>query len=316
MLRALKLGDLLTAVPALRALARAFPRHRRLLAAPRPLAALALHTGAVHDVVDTPALGALDPRLHGAEVAVNLHGRGPQSTALLQRTRPERLIAFDDRGAGRWRADEHEVHRWCRLLEVHGITADPDDLRLDPPPGAPAAAAGATVVHPGAAEAARRWPPARWAAVARAESDAGRRVLLTGSGDELRLAREVAARAGLPTGAVWAGRTDVLELLSVVAAAARVVCGDTGIAHVATAMGTPSVVLFGPVPPTRWGPPPAPQHLALWAGRTGDPHGAVVDRGLLAITVEQVLAALAVLPSPPGGRSGAARAPGGRPRWG
>ena len=51
-LRALGLGDLLTAVPALRALACAYPRHRRILAAPAWLAPLALHTGAVDVVHD------------------------------------------------------------------------------------------------------------------------------------------------------------------------------------------------------------------------------------------------------------------------
>ena len=50
-LRALGLGDLLTAVPALRALADAFPRHPRLLAAPAVLAPLARASGAVDEVV-------------------------------------------------------------------------------------------------------------------------------------------------------------------------------------------------------------------------------------------------------------------------
>jgi ADP-heptose:LPS heptosyltransferase len=51
-LRALGLGDLLTAVPALRALAAAFPEHRRVLATPAALAPLAALTGAVDEVVD------------------------------------------------------------------------------------------------------------------------------------------------------------------------------------------------------------------------------------------------------------------------
>ncbi|MDP8936461.1 MAG: glycosyltransferase family 9 protein, partial [Actinomycetota bacterium] len=93
--------------------------------------------------------------------------------------------------------------------------------------------------------------------------------------------------------AVLAGRTDVLELAAAVAAAARVVCGDTGMAHLATALGTPSVVLFGPTPPHRWGPPPErPRHRVLWTGRTGDPHGARPDPGLLQIPVAAVLDAL------------------------
>jgi ADP-heptose:LPS heptosyltransferase len=42
-----------------------------------------------------------------------------------------------------------------------------------------------------------------------------------------------------------------------------VVCGDTGLAHLAVAHGTPSVTLFGPVSPRHWGPPRAQRHIAL-----------------------------------------------------
>ena len=90
-----------------------------------------------------------------------------------------------------------------------------------------------------------------------------------------------------------AGRTDLLGLAAVVAASARVACGDTGLAHLATALRTPSVVLFGPTPPSRWGPPAdRPWHRVLWAGRTGDPHAEAPDPGLLAIGVDDVLDAL------------------------
>jgi ADP-heptose:LPS heptosyltransferase len=72
-----------------------------------------------------------------------------------------------------------------------------------------------------------------------------------------------------------------------------VVCGDTGVAHLATAYRVPSVVLFGPTPPQEWGPPPdRPWHTVLWAGGRGDPHAAEPDPGLLAIEVADVLAAL------------------------
>ena len=304
-LRALKLGDLLTAVPALRALTRAFPGHERLLAAPAWLEPLARHAGVVNRVVDTPGLAPLDPSLDRAGVAVNLHGSGPESTALLAATDPGRLLSFGLPGGPVWREDEHERHRWCRLLRESAIPADADDLHLGVPDvDLPDGAAGATLLHPGASNGARRWPATRWAAVARAEADAGRTVVLTGDAGEVGLADGIAARAGLDPAAVLAGRTSLLTLLAVVAAAGRVVCGDTGLAHVASAMGTPSVVLFGPTSPAVWGPPADGPHVVLWSGRTGDPHATRPDPGLLAITVDDVLQALETLPFTPCGTGG------------
>lgn len=327
LLRALGLGDLLTAVPAIRALADAFPGHRRVLAAPRSLGALVgLIPGgggdapAVHEVADARGLGRLPHALAGADLAVNLHGRGPQSHRLLLATGPGRMIAFrnatvpESRGGARWIAGEHEVDRWCRLLRDAGIAADPERLELMAPPasetsprsggagvsgtsGAAEVARGATLIHPGAASAARRWPAERWAEVARRERRAGRRVLVTGDRSEVGLARRIGALAGLPDAVVLAGRTDLMELARAVQAAGRVACGDTGIGHLATALGTPSVLLFGPTRPSEWGPPRArPYHRVLWAGRTGDPHGRVPDPGLLEIGPDDVTRALTALP--------------------
>jgi ADP-heptose:LPS heptosyltransferase len=149
------------------------------------------------------------------------------------------------------------------------------------------------VLHPGAASRARRWPAERWAAVARAERATGRAVLITGSAAERPLAEEVADAAGLRADAVLAGRTDVRGLAATVAAAGRVAAGDTGVAHLATAFAVPSVTLFGPTPPALWGPPPRPRHVALWAGRRGDPHAGRPDPGLLEIEPAEVITALA-----------------------
>jgi ADP-heptose:LPS heptosyltransferase len=308
-LRALGLGDFLTALPALRALADAFPDHRRLLAAPLALEPLVRLTGVADAMLDVARLEPLESP-DAPDVAVNLHGRGPQSHRVLLGTRPRRLIAFaHPRASGpglapRWRTDEHEVARWCRLLVAHGIPADPGRLELPPPAVAVSpAAVGATLIHPGAASEARRWPVDRWAALARAEATAGRQVILTAGPGEIDLARAVARRAGLDAGVVQAG-ADLVQLAALVRAASRVVVGDTGVAHLATALGTPSVVLFGPTSPALWGPPPERrQHRALWAGLSGDPHGARVAPGLLAISVSEVQAALAGLDA---GRAGVA----------
>jgi ADP-heptose:LPS heptosyltransferase len=291
-LRALGLGDLLTAVPALRGLRRAQPSARITLAMPTALADLALLSGAVDEVVDAAPLAPLDPSLSGADLAVNLHGRGPQSTALLAATRPARLVAYGVTST--WRDDEHEVDRWCRLLVEAGVPTTPGDLSL-PRPAVPPLADGAVLVHAGAALPSRLWPLERWAEVARGLARHSP-VLLTGGPSERDRAEQVAALAGLPDPAVVAGRTSPLELAALVAAARLVVSVDTGVAHLATAYGTPSVVLFGPTDPARWGPPTdRPQHRVLWAGRTGDNFAPQVDPGLLAIGPADVLAAAQTL---------------------
>ncbi|MFC4016509.1 glycosyltransferase family 9 protein [Micromonospora sp. GCM10011542] len=297
-LRALGVGDLATGVPALRALRAAYPGRELVLVAPRWLTPLVELVGGVDRLVDAPGLGHLAWSGPAPDLAVNLHGRGPQSHRMLAGLRPGRLLAFANADAGhadgpRWTADEHEVDRWCRLLAWYGIEADRTDLALrrPDPAGLPT---GVSIVHPGAKAAQRRWPPARFAAVARDLTARGHRVVVTGSTDEREIGVRVAELAGLPAAAVLAGRTDVGDLAALVAHARLVLSGDTGIGHLATAYGTPSVLLFGPVPPAQWGPPPdRPWHRALWVGpRPRGPVESAPHPALAAVQVPQVLDAV------------------------
>jgi ADP-heptose:LPS heptosyltransferase len=294
-LRALGLGDFFTGLPALAQLRAALPEHRIVLAAPRWLAPLVALAATVDDQVHGHELTPLvDPPRH-ADLAVDLHGNGPASRALLAVTEPRRLLAYAD-GPVRWRPDEHEVSRWCRLL-AEGLpalgfatagTSCPSPVGLLPVPDGPPPLAGAVVLHCGAKSAARRWPAERFAAVAILLRGAGHEVVVTGGPQERELAAGIAAAAGV------AARTDLelLDLLRLVAHAQLVVSGDTGVAHVATNYATPSVVLFGPVSPRVWGPPPDSRHQVLWHGDgAGDPHGATLDPALGAITVAEVVAA-------------------------
>ena len=174
-LRALGLGDLCTAVPALRALGRRFPDHRLTLLTPRPLWPLVRLSDAVDETAHQADLAsALPASLQEVDLAVNLHGRGPQSTRLLDGTRPRQLVAFADPDIGRtasgplWHAGEHEVDRWCRLVAATGAVPDRTDVLLRRPaaPVPSGTDAPAIVVHPGAGQRRRAdgHPPAsaRW----------------------------------------------------------------------------------------------------------------------------------------------------------
>ncbi|MGW6566325.1 glycosyltransferase family 9 protein [Streptomyces sp. NPDC054975] len=316
-LRALGLGDLLTAVPALRALRRGLPGYEIVLAAPARLADAARATGAVDRLVPAEAPGRGVPATftwtgEPPALGVDLHGSGPQSHRLLAGLAPDRLWAYTYRGGPSWRPEEHERERWCRLLRWYGLDADPADLRI-PAPETPSPAPGAVLVHPGADAPARRWPPSRYAAVARGLRENGHRVVITAGRGERATAAEVARAAGLPASAVLGGAADLpFPALAALFAEARcVIVGDTGPAHLASALGTPSVVLFGPVSPALWGPPPDGPHRALWHPapedgdplgadplRPGDPHGRLPDARLLRVTVDEVLDAVTALVGP------------------
>jgi ADP-heptose:LPS heptosyltransferase len=304
-LRALGLADFLTAVPAYHALAAAFPEHRRVLAAPPALAPWVRLCGGIDEFVPTHRLAPLPSSLHHADVAVNLHGKGAESHRVLLDTRPGRLVAFahrevlGGRAGPQWIPREREADRWCRMLGGHGIRANPFHLELQHPPSPLRDALGATVIDPGADTRAPRWPAERWVSVVRAERASERRVLLTGGAGDLALLLQIAQCSGLERSAVY-GRTDASELAALVAAAGRVVCGDTDVAHLATALSTPSVLLFGSSSRLlEWGPPlHRPWHRALCGDRTAEADGQQPAPSLLSISVDDVLEALAELPLP------------------
>lgn len=292
-LRALGLGDALAGVPALRGLRRAYPDSRVLLGCSEELGRWLVSLGIVDGVVPTHGLRAVPAGLHPA-VAVNLHGRGPQSHLVLQRTMPGRLIGFACAAANfttgpTWDEGAHEVDRWCTLARWAGGVCDRSDLRLPRPRRRETPS---VIIHPGAAAAARRWPLDRWRQVILGLP--GKRVLVTGSRSEA--GRCAAVCAG--TAAECRTGTSLPALARLVAHSELVISGDTGIAHLATAFGTRSVTLFGPVAPDLWGPSiDLPLHTCIWHddGFPGDPHGDRIDPHLERIDAREVLAAAQAL---------------------
>jgi hypothetical protein len=297
-LRALGLGDALTGIPALRGLRRAYPDHRLLIACGPELGRwftdLQLFDGAVPTHELDPIADPPQP-----DVAVDLHGCGQRSHQVLRMTNPGRLFGFGctppDFIAGPiWDKTAHEVDRWCDLVRWIGGACDPSDLRLGPP--GRSSGTGPVVIHPGAAFPSRRWPVPRWRRLVQ-ELSGRHQVVVTGGPAEQARCADVCRGT---TAITRAGRTPLPELAALVAGSSLVVSGDTGIAHLATAFGIPSVTLFGPVSPALWGPAIDQDiHRCLWHGSgatvPGDPHGESLDPRLAAITVSEVLSAVADL---------------------
>ncbi len=292
-LRASGLGDLLCVVPALSALRSA--GRTELWTSPW-LVPFARAHGLGHEVRPVASIADVPPASLEGAIAVNLHGSGPESHRFLLTAGPRVLWGHrhgdvpESSDGPTWREGEHEVDRWRRLLGHYGVDAHRTSLRLTPPvtpvPGAP------VLLHVGAGAPGRRWPADRWSRIAARLRRDGMPVRLSGGPGEDRRLRWIAQSSRVGERAIVPTNLDLLSFSAVVAGAAAVVVGDTGVAHLATAFDRPSVVLFGPVPPAEWGPPPGPRHIALWAGRRGDPHGRDLDPGLAELGVHEVWRAL------------------------
>jgi len=109
------------------------------------------------------------------------------------------------------------------------------------------------LINPGAAWPNKRWPPERFGALAAAirERRGLRSVVLWGPGEEAAASAVVAASGGA---AEQAPATSITDILAIAKGASLMVSGDTGPLHIAGAVGTPIVALFGPTRAERNGP--------------------------------------------------------------
>lgn len=108
----------------------------------------------------------------------------------------------------------------------------------------------AVALAPGAVGPAKRWPAAAYAALARRLLADGLAVWVLGGSAEKSLAQEIVgdSEARDLTGA------DLREAILALAAASAAVSNDSGLLHVAAALGIPSVGIFGPTSPWHWAP--------------------------------------------------------------
>jgi lipopolysaccharide heptosyltransferase II len=119
-------------------------------------------------------------------------------------------------------------------------------------------------IHPGAGAAVKQWSAAAWAGVAtRLAAEVGARILLTGGESERPIAAAIAA--ALPEPPLDAsGQTNLNQLAALLELCVLALGSDSGPLHLAVAVGTPTVHLYGPVSATKFGPWGDPErHIVL-----------------------------------------------------
>ena len=129
-------------------------------------------------------------------------------------------------------------------------------------------------IHPGAGAPVKQWLPEAWAQVAEAlAASYVARIVITGGREELDLAWSVSARM-LSDALVAAGDTSLGQLGALFARCRLVLGPDCGPLHLAVAVGTPTVHLYGPVDAGKFGPWGAPEkHVVITSGRACIPCG-------------------------------------------
>lgn len=291
------IGDVLTATPALHALRCTSPAARLDLLTTRSAAA-AVQPSLVDRVLVAPRSLARRPgelpsllRLLGDlrrgryDAVLFLHhltlGAGVAKYRLLAAATGAPLLLGLDNGKGGWLThsvpDEgfgamHEVEYWLRVVALVGAKTSSNllhanygqgDLLAVEPLLAGLGPEPLVVIHPGSGgySPARRWEPAKWAAVAD-ELVRRHRVQIVLVGTPADGATGVQASMAAPS-LNWAGKTTLPQLAAVLAQCDLFLGADSGVMHVAASVGAPIVALFGPSNALAWGPwtPEAPSSV-------------------------------------------------------
>lgn len=163
--------------------------------------------------------------------------------------------------------DRYEADAWCGLLELLGITAHADHLEYVVMPEERQTAANflkiegldpalpLALIAPGSGWSGKNWLPERFGAVAEwlTQTQGFRVAWVGGAGEESLVPKSRGSDMN------WVGRTSIPQLAAVLEKAKLFVGNDSGLLHIAAALGVPTVSIWGPTSPGKWGPK-APIH--------------------------------------------------------
>ncbi|OON62559.1 LPS biosynthesis glycosyltransferase [Massilia sp. KIM] len=297
--RALQLGDMLCAVPALRALRGAAPRARITLAGlpwaeqfaqrfPCYLDGFLAFPG--DEALPEQAIQAdrkdgfaSSLRDLGPELAIQMHGDGSRTNAIVAGFGAPNCAGFFPSGGSPpvawaglpWPDHGPEPERLLKLTDCLGVARQGTQLEfpVQQTDLAELRASGLAegivsgsyfCVHPGARSRDKCWPAKCFAAAAdHVALRWGLTPVLTGAANEAELAREVASQMRTPA-RVAAGPISVGAMAALMQGARLLICNDTGVSHIAAGLRLPSVVVFSKADIRRWAPADASLHRCLW----------------------------------------------------
>lgn len=295
--RALQLGDMLCAVPALRGLRHAYPQsHIALVGLPWAAAFAERFSHYIDEFVafpGYPGLPEIEPKIselpaflsalqkRNFDAAIQLHGSGSYVNSITMLLGAKVSAGFyvpgeycpDPLRFMPWPDELPEVDRYLALLNF--LAPDEYDCRLEFPLlqqdqlalealGLDLAQPYA-IVHPGAQLPSRRWPPEHFAAVADTLASRGLNVILTGSAQERPLAERVTQHMRRRATDL-AGKTSLGALAVLLRGARLLVSNDTGLSHIAAALEVPSVIACLASDARRWAPANRALHKVVESG--------------------------------------------------
>jgi ADP-heptose:LPS heptosyltransferase len=287
--RALQLGDLLCAVPALRAIRKAFHDDEiTLIGLPWAAEFVRRFSHLIDRFVEFPGFPGLPERepdidalpdfLREAQaahydLAIQMHGRGDLTNAIVATLGARAIAGFYPRNCEcpdrlrfvAWPEVGTEVHRCLALTDFLRLPRDGDMLefpvRTDEKLAADALLARHGLltrrfvcIHPGARLYTRRWPAEYFSAVARDVLRLGYSIVLTGSVEEALITRRISRDLGGAHVVDLAGQTSLGVLASIQTRARLLVCNDTGVSHIAAALRVPSVIVCCGADASRFAP--------------------------------------------------------------
>jgi heptosyltransferase-1 len=273
------LGDVVHAIPAAAALRAAYPHARidwLVDARHRPMLDLVTVIDRIVPIEARTLGGWIDAvrRTHQVRYDIAFDFQGLMKSAVLARASGATRVAgfsiwhlreksarpfYSDTDGDEDRGD-HVIGKNLRLLRVLGLEATHVEFPLaraaSPALDEVRRAVGHepfALINPGAAWPNKRWPPARFGEAAAFLRDVRHMtpIVLWGPGEQPLAQTVVDASHGA---AKLAPATEIADLVELSRAASLMVSGDTGPLHIAAAVGTPAVALYGPTNPHRNGP--------------------------------------------------------------